>query len=539
MAIDRASGLLLHPTSLPSPFGIGDLGPQAYRFVEFMAAAKQKLWQILPLGPTGFANSPYLCYSAIAGNPLLISPEGLRDRGWITNQDLDEYPYLPGDRVDYDHIIALKFPLFKKAFEAFKINPDPLLEKLAEDINEKENYQQESTTDKLNPEDLIEGVPTNLEKFEAFCSENSDWLEDYALFMALKDHNPDCAWNQWDRGLARRDAGAIAQARRQYSEEIAFHQFLQFVFFEQWTSLKTFANENGVEIFGDIPIYVAFDSADVWSNPNLFCLLEDTLDPAQMAGVPPDYFSETGQLWGNPVYDWEALDKTNYKWWIDRIRHTLTLVDWMRIDHFRGFESFWAVPHGETVAVKGEWLPGPGMALFEAVNSALGQLPIIAEDLGIITPEVEALRDNFDFPGMKILHIAFDSGHGNPYLPHNNSNPNCVGYTGTHDNNTTVGWFSERSPEEQGRVHHYLGYVGSAGIQWDLIRLAFSSVARWAIVPLQDCFGLGGVDRMNTPGLAEGNWMWRCPEGALTSELGDRLKDLGQHYGRSPYDSWG
>ena len=502
--------------------------------MDWMAAAKQKLWQILPLGPTGFANSPYLCYSAIAGNPLLISPEGLRDRGWIENQDLDEYPYLPGNRVDYDHIIALKFPLFKKAFEAFKENPDPILQQMAEEIND----AAEDESDEVQPEELIAKVPTNLEQFETFCAENTDWLDDYALFMALKDHNPDCAWNEWPEGLAKRKPASLAQAQEKYADAIALHKFLQFVFYDQWALLKAYAHEKGVEIFGDIPIYVAFDSADVWANPELFCLTEDTQEAALMAGVPPDYFSETGQLWGNPVYNWEVLDKTGYQWWIDRIRHTLTLVDWMRIDHFRGFESFWAVPHGETVAVKGEWLPGPGVALFESVNGALGQLPIIAEDLGIITPEVEALRDKFDFPGMKILHFAFDSGHGNPYLPHNYSNPNCVVYTGTHDNNTTVGWFSERSPEDQGRVHHYLGYVGSAGIQWDLIRLAFSSVARWAIVPLQDYFGLGAVDRMNTPGLAEGNWMWRCPEGALTPELGDRLRELGQTYGRSPYDSY-
>ena len=537
MAIDRASGLLLHPTSLPSPFGIGDLGPQAYAFVEFMAAAKQKLWQILPLGPTGYGNSPYLCYSAIAGNPLLISPEGLRDKGWISNQDLDDYPYLPGDRVDFDQIIALKFPLFKKAFEAFKVDPDPVLEVPQEDEAEPEEESAEDGEDLT--EEIVEEIITNLEKFETFCAENKDWLDDYALFMAIKEHQPDCAWNEWEAGLAKRASAAIAQAREEYADAIAFQKFLQFVFYDQWGALKEFANENGVEIFGDIPIYVAFDSADVWANPELFCLEEKTGEAALMAGVPPDYFSETGQLWGNPVYNWEALEKTGYQWWIDRIRHNLALMDWVRIDHFRGFESFWAVPHGEETAINGEWLPGPGAALFEAVNGALGQLPVIAEDLGIITPEVEALRDQFDFPGMKILHFAFDSGHGNAYLPHNYSNPNCVVYTGTHDNDTTVGWFSERSPEDQGRVHHYLGYVGPSGIHWDLIRLAFSSVARWAIVPLQDCFGLGSVDRMNTPGLAEGNWMWRCHEGALTSELGDRLRDLGQTYGRSPYDSYG
>ncbi len=496
----RASGILLHPTSLPSKFGIGDLGKEAYRFIDFLSQSFQQVWQVLPLGPTGYGNSPYLSYSALAGNPLLISPEKLHKDGLLTDKDLKNLPDYPIDRVDYDLVIETKIPLLKVASENFKAK-----------ATEEEH-----------------------EQFQEFCDRHAYWLDDYALFMAIKEDQDSASWHQWDEAISKREPEAIKEWSDRLSDQIFFHKFMQFEFFSQWKNLKKYANNLGITIFGDIPIYVAHDSVDVWAHPDIFCLDEETGEVELMAGVPPDYFSATGQLWGNPVYNWERLEETNFQWWIQRIEGMLDYVDVMRIDHFRGFESFWAVPQGEKTAIKGEWVEAPGEAFFKLLKEDLGDLPIIAEDLGVITPEVEALRDKFGFPGMKIIHFAFDSDRANPFLPYNYVNRNCVVYTGTHDNNTTVGWFDERSPEEQARVVDYLGCLCPEGIHWSLIRLALGSVANLAMFPLQDILGLGSEAKMNVPSTAEGNWGWRYHSEALTEELSERFKYLTYLYGRAP-----
>ena len=496
----RVSGILLHPTSLPSPFGIGDLGDDAYQFVDFLAEADQQIWQILPIGPTGFGNSPYLSYSALAGNPLLISPQKLYEDKFLTESDLAQLPDYPMGKVDYDLVIATKIPLLKKASENFK----------------------------------AQATKTQLADWEKFCDRHKDWLDDYALFMAIKEANEGKGWHQWDEDIASRQPKAIAAWTNRLSESIFFHKFMQYQFFSQWKELKVYANENGVKIFGDIPIYVAHDSADVWANPEIFRLDEETKEPALMAGVPPDYFSATGQLWGNPVYNWKELAKTDFKWWIKRVEGILEYVDIIRIDHFRGFEAFWAVEQGEKTAMNGEWMKAPGEEFFTLLKKQLGDLPIVAEDLGVITPEVEALRDDFGFPGMKILHFAFDSDRANPFLPFNYVNRNCIVYTGTHDNNTTIGWFYERSEEAQASVVDYLGGACPEGVNWALIRLAMGSVANAAIFPLQDILGLGTEAKMNTPSYAEGNWDWRYQTDMLSSDPKNHLKHLTCLYGRMP-----
>lgn len=500
MPFPRTSGILLHPTSLPSPFGIGDIGSVAHQFVDFLKNSGQQLWQILPLGPTGFGNSPYLSYSAFAGNPLLISPELLRDAELLTDEDIANPPQFPTHQVDFNAVRTYKYQLFHKACQTFE-----------------ENGSQEQK-----------------QEFSDFCGNKAYWLEDYALYMALKEHFEGASWNAWDQDIARRQPEAMDKWRHELKEPIFYHKFLQFLFFRQWTSLKHYANHQGIEIFGDLAIYVAHDSADVWSHPEIFALDEETGEAVLMAGVPPDYFSETGQLWGNPVYNWERLHQENFHWWVQRMQSMLNMVDIIRIDHFRGLESFWAVHRGETTAMNGYWIDAPGDAFFATLNEKLGRLPIIAEDLGIITPGVEALRDKYELPGMKILQFCFDSGPENPYLPYNFSSANWVVYTGTHDNDTTVGWFNRRSLQEQARVTRYLGCSSGYGIHWDLIRLALSSVANQAIIPLQDIFGLGSEAKMNKPGEADGNWAWRFEPGMLTDELGDRLKFLTETYGRLP-----
>jgi 4-alpha-glucanotransferase len=504
MASLRASGVLLHPTSLPGRFGIGDLGLEAYRFIDFLADSSQQYWQVLPLGPTGYGNSPYMCYSAVAGNPMLISLELLRDEGLLTEEDLAQVPDFSGDRVDYDAVIAYKTPLLYKACEAFTNH--------ASDIQKT--------------------------RFTGFCDSKAHWLDDYALFMALKTANQNKGWYDWEPALVKRSPAVLDKWRQQLDRDIRFHKFLQFAFFSQWSQIKQYANDRNIEIIGDIPIYVAHDSADVWANPENFCLDEETHQPALMAGVPPDYFSATGQLWGNPVYNWEHLKTTQFKWWIQRFEAMLDYVDVIRIDHFRGFESFWAVeldpeiqPEHRT-AIKGEWLEAPGVEFFEALREKLGKLPILAEDLGDITPAVEDLRDRFEFPGMKILHFAFGSDPGNPFLPFNYVR-NCVVYTGTHDNDTTVGWYESREEWERNAIVRFLGQVSPDGIHWDLIRLAFSSVANLAILPAQDLLGLDTAGRMNFPGKPEGNWEWRCPSQALDSSLAECLKTLTHTFGRA------
>jgi 4-alpha-glucanotransferase len=496
----RASGILLHPTCLPSRFGIGDLGKNAYQFIDFLSASDQQVWQILPLGPTGYGNSPYLCYSALAGNPLLISPELLHEDGLLTEEDLARLPDYPTDKVDYDLVIATKLPLLKQASNYFK---------------HKASAQQ-------------------LQNFQEFGDRHREWLNDYALFMALKEANGGVSWNKWDKEIVSRQPDAIEAAVTSLQEQIFYHKFLQYEFFRQWKELKKYAREQKIKIFADIPIYVAHDSVDVWANPEIFCLDEETGEAALMAGVPPDYFSETGQLWGNPVYNWKELKKTDFHWWIGRVEGILEYADLFRIDHFRGLEAFWAVERGEETAINGKWYKAPGEALFTLLREKLGTLPIIAEDLGFITPEVEALRDKFKFPGMKILQFAFDSDSANSFLPFNYVNHNCVVYTGTHDNDTTVGWFKARSPEAQARVVDYLGCICPEGIHWSLIRLALGSVANLAIFPLQDILGLGSEAKMNSPSTANDNWEWRYRQEALTEELSDRLKHLTNLYGRAP-----
>jgi 4-alpha-glucanotransferase len=502
MPFPRSSGILLHPTSFPSRFGIGDLGLEAYSFIDFLKESYQQYWQVLPLGPTGYGNSPYACYSAMAGNPQLISPEQLKDQGLLAEDDFAHLPAFDSSKVDYEQIKPFKNDLLKKACENFKTKATPLQQK----------------------------------EFAGFCHSKAYWLDDYALFMALKDTHEGSSWHTWEPELAKREPQAIDQANRQLTAEIFFHKFIQFEFFRQWSELKSYANMSGIRIIGDIPIYVAHDSSDVWANPDIFCLDEETGEPALMAGVPPDYFSATGQLWGNPVYNWEQLQKQNFKWWLGRFQAMLDYVDVIRIDHFRGFEAYWAVKQGEETAINGEWLKAPGEELFETIKQELGVLPVLAEDLGVITPEVEALRDKFEFPGMKVLQFAFGSDPGNPFLPFN-YNRNFVVYTGTHDNDTTVGWFNQANDLEKQQVLLYLGCISPEGIHWDLIRLALSSIANQAIIPLQDIFGLGTEARMNFPSVAEGNWDWRYQKEALTEELSHRLKILTTLYGRAPRQS--
>lgn len=493
---------MLHPTSLPSRFGIGDLGLEAYRFVDFLAESAQRLWQILPIGPTGYGNSPYMSYSAMAGNPLLISPEQLRDQGLLSDEDFRDLPEFPQDKVDFERVIPTKMPLLQKACENFKTKASSVLQK----------------------------------EFEGFCESKAHWLDDYALFMALREAKEGKSWHTWEPELAKRQPDALDEWRQRLASEISYHKFLQFQFFYQWSELKRYANARGIQIIGDIPIYVAHDSAEVWSHPQLFCLDEETGEPALMAGVPPDYFSETGQLWGNPVYDWEKLQETNFQWWVQRFEMLLDYVDIIRIDHFRGFEAYWAVEQGETTAMNGEWIKAPGEAFFEVLDKKLGKLPIMAEDLGIITPEVEQLRDRFEFPGMKILQFAFGGGPDNPYLPFSYER-NFVVYTGTHDNNTTLGWFNQISDQEKDNVLRYLGCTSQDGIHWDLIRLALGSVANQAIIPMQDILGLGTEAQMNFPSRAEGNWEWRYRPDAITDQLRDRLKVLTHTYGRASTSS--
>jgi 4-alpha-glucanotransferase len=503
MHLERASGIILHPTSFPSRFGIGDLGRSAYEFIDFLERSGQKVWQILPLGPTGYEHSPYIMnFSTFAGNPLLICLDRLAEEGLLNGRELQPLPdnHNP-NRVDFDRVISHKGHYLKQAFQQFR--------------------------DSLNR--------TPNQAFETFCKDKATWLDDYALFMALLEENGGQEWNQWEPAIARREPEALKAKTEQLHDEILYHKFLQFKFFEQWTQLRRYANNKGIKIIGDISIYVCYNSADVWFAPDNFQLDPETLNPSYIAGVPPDYFSATGQLWGNPVYDWDELKRTDFSWWIERFRATLEYVDWVRIDHFRGFEAYWRVPFGETSALNGEWIEAPGAEFFETLGQKLGRLPVLAEDLGIITPEVEELRDRFEFPGMKILMFAFGEDSTNPYLPHNYVR-NCIVYTGTHDNDTSVGWWQTVSPEIRHHVATYLGYAFPEAIEdinWALIRLALSSVANLAIFPLQDVFGLDTRGRMNDPSTNAGNWRWRYESSTmLTHPLSDRLRYLTQMYSR-------
>lgn len=495
----RSSGILLHPTSLPSPFGIGDLGGDAYAFIDFLHNSKQKYWQILPLGPTGYGNSPYMCYSALAGNPLLISPVKLLEDGLLSVHDVENLPEFSNYKVKFELAAAVKEKLFRLAYQRFQ--------------------------------DWQDGEYRS--NFDHFCQSQVYWLDDYALFMAVREAHDDMSWPQWEPELVKRDPLALIHWQNSLKDQVNYHKFLQFQFFRQWAQLKQYANDRGVEIIGDIPIYVAHDSADVWSNQEFFVLDPETKAPALMAGVPPDYFSETGQLWGNPVYNWEELANTQFNWWIQRFESLLKLVDVIRVDHFRGFQAFWAVEQGEETAMNGRWIKAPGADLFTTVQNKWGHLPILAEDLGVITPDVEALRDTFGFPGMKIVQFAFGSDPENPFLPFNYGR-NCVVYTGTHDNDTTVGWYEKLDDAERKQLMLYLGGVSVDGIHWDLIRLAMTSVASIAIFPLQDILGLGGAARMNFPGVGEGNWEWRYDRDVLNESLQSKLMHLTELCGRSP-----
>ncbi len=491
MSFSRASGILLHPTSLPGPFGIGDLGPEAYKFVDFLVQAGQSLWQVLPLGPTGYGDSPYACYSAFAGNTLLISPEQLVKEGLLESAaSLNTKRH----KIDFGQVHKHKEQLLRKAYERYTKTTDTTLRSA----------------------------------FETFAQLQAHWLEDYAAFRALKDAHDGAAWNEW-------------KLQEPVREEVEAHMFYQFLFFRQWFALKSYANKHGVSIVGDLPIFVAQDSADVWTNPEQF-KLDKNGKPLVVAGVPPDYFSSTGQLWGNPLYNWERMQADGFKWWIERVHATLTVVDIARVDHFRGFAACWEIPGGDKTAERGQWVEAPGRELFTAIRKALGDLPLIAEDLGVITPDVIALREEFGFPGMRILQFGFGGDSKNIDLPHNYV-PNVVAYTGTHDNDTTVGWFesvagegSTRTAEQIERERKFcLDYLNTKGeeIHWDFIRTGSASVANTAIVPLQDLLGLGTEARMNLPNSTEGNWAWRYESGALTKELATRLKQLSELYGRN------
>jgi 4-alpha-glucanotransferase len=487
--------VLLHPTSFPGRGGSGELGSAAYRFVDWLQAAGQQLWQVLPLGPTGYGDSPYASFSAFAGNPLLISLEALVHDGLIDPSEFESSPDFNQDLVDFGPVIEWKSDMLQRAFQRFSATRPAQL-----------------TTE-----------------LDAFARAESGWLDDYALFRALKDEHGGGAWSGWHAELRQRDPDALAAARERLHAAIDYQRFVQFLFFRQWRALKAYANERGIRIIGDAPIFVAYDSADVWAHPDLF-KLDPEGNSTVVAGVPPDYFSATGQLWGNPHYRWDVLAQQGYQWWIDRIRATLATVDIIRIDHFRGFEAAWEVPAGDPTAERGAWVPGPGVAFFHAIRGALGELPIIAEDLGVITPEVEAIRDEMGLPGMKILQFAWADDGTNKDLPHNYGR-NFVVYSGTHDNDTTIGWFSTASPGERFFVHTYTGTDGH-DIAWDFIRLAFTSVANTAVVPMQDVMSLGTHARMNLPGRAAGNWGWRYRDGMLSGELAQRLNALAAATGR-------
>jgi 4-alpha-glucanotransferase len=506
MNFPRASGILLHPTSLPGRFGIGDLGDEAFRFVDCLAAAGQAYWQILPLGPTGYGDSPYQCFSAFAGNTLMISPEKLVEDGLIGEESIAERPDFPEHRVDFGQVYNWKNQLLPKAYEAF---------------------HHVTSVD-------LRG------KFETFIQENDFWLDDYALYRSVKASQGQRAWYEWPDGLKLRDKKALRGVSEQLYEEIQAEKFYQFLFFRQWSAVKEYANKLGVRIIGDIPIFVALDSADVWCNQEKFKLAPDG-SAKVIAGVPPDYFSKTGQLWGNPIYNWEAMRSDGFEWWISRVRSTLETIDIARVDHFRGFAASWEVPGGDATAENGRWVDVPGKELFTALKASIGELPVIAEDLGVITPDVEELRDGFGFPGMRILQFAFGGDASNHDLPHNYLK-NCVAYTGTHDNDTTVGWWlseagagSTREADEISRERDYcLQYLDSDGgeIHWDFIRAVWASIANTAIAPLQDLLGIGTEGRMNLPASTAGNWQWRLIEGSVTPGMVERLRKLTTIYGR-------
>ena len=497
MKFKRASGIILHPTSLTGPYGIGDLGPQAREWLDFLSESGSSFWQILPLGPTGYGDSPYQCFSAFAGNPYLISPEELLADKLLTEEDLNNLPQFPTQRVDYGEVIPWKLALLNRAYARFESSASAALK----------------------------------QAFVDFQQEQESWLDDFALFMAIKEYYGGASWTKWALPLRRRVSAALDQFRYSLAESIQRQIFRQFIFFRQWDKLRQYAHDRGVQIIGDIPIFVAHDCAEVWAHPELFYLLADG-EPEFVAGVPPDYFSPTGQLWGNPLYRWEVHHKSGYRWWLQRLRGVLALVDVIRLDHFRGFAGYWQVPGGSKTAENGRWVPGPGTDFFDVLEKELGDLPIIAEDLGVITPDVIALREAYHLPGMKVLQFAFSFGNGpsDPFLPHHYP-VNCVVYTGTHDNDTVLGWYQRVPEDEKSFYRRYLNRDGT-DVAWDLIRASWASIASLAIAPLQDFLSLDNQARMNIPGRPSGNWTWRMPSDCLNGDLKQRIREINFLYSR-------
>jgi 4-alpha-glucanotransferase len=505
MKFSRSGGILLHPTSLPGPYGIGDLGPPAYHFVNWLASTGCKLWQVLPLGPTGYGDSPYQCFSAFAGNPYLISFDGLIEDGLLMQDDFADRPDFNPSHVDYGRLIPWKLDLLQRAFSHF--------------FSVLNGTIKESVSERL------------VDEFNSFRSENVSWLDDYALFMSLKEANGGGTWSDWDVSLRQRKKTAMKEARKEHAESIVRHSFYQFLFFRQWNKLHAYAKELGITIIGDIPIFIAYDSADAWANPDLFFLDKDSL-PTVVAGVPPDYFSATGQLWGNPLYRWKEHKKSGYQWWLERLRSVLKFVDVVRLDHFRGFAGYYEISFGEKTAEHGRWVTGPGKDFFKTVSAALSAadtLPIIAEDLGVITPDVVDLRDSFNLPGMKILQFGFTSPD-DPFLPHHYPIM-CVAYTGTHDNDTACGWFQSAPEHERAFALRYLNTAGH-DFAWDLIRSVWASVAVYSLTPMQDALSLGTEARMNFPSKLGGNWEWRMQLEDMNNELAGRLHELNKLYSR-------
>lgn len=489
----RRCGVLMPIASLPGRFGIGGFSKEAYRFVDFLAEAKQSLWQILPLGPTGYGDSPYQSFSTFAGNPYYISLEELIEQGLLTEDECEAADY--GDephKVNYEKIYHTRFTLLRKAFERA-------------DIAQNDGYQK-------------------------FVKENESWLADYALYMAIKDSLGGIAWIEWDEDIRLRRPDAMARSREELKDDIAFYSYIQYLFATQWKALKDYANAKGIQIIGDIPIYVAFDSADTWANPELFQLDEDNI-PTAVAGCPPDAFSATGQLWGNPLYRWDYHEKTGFAWWIRRLAYCFQIYDIVRIDHFRGFDEYWAIPYGDPTAEFGRWEKGPGYALFAAMKKALGNREVIAEDLGFLTPSVLRLVRKTGYPGMKVLQFAFDSREESDYLPHNYTR-NCVVYTGTHDNDTVMGWIPAMNRKDLAFARKYMNVKRNSDICSNLIRMAYASVADTAIIPLQDYLELGSEARINTPSTLGGNWEWRMDADACTPELAEHMANLAILYGR-------
>ncbi|RKY93486.1 MAG: 4-alpha-glucanotransferase [Ignavibacteriae bacterium] len=500
MNFERSAGILLHPTSLPGKYGIGDLGNNAYRFVDFLVDAGQTLWQVFPLGPTGYGDSPYQCFSAFAGNPLLISPDKLIEDGFLSEGEIINPSPSDPTKVDYGKVIEYKKKILRIAFNNFKNNSNVL--------------------DK---------------DFDNFCKEHKEWLDDFSLFIACKDAHNGAAWSEWDKGLVQRDENSLKEWSKKLSDDIRFNKFVQFIFLKQWKALKNYSNQKGIKIIGDMPIFIAFDSSDLWANKELFTVDEEG-KLTFVAGVPPDYFSETGQLWGNPLYKWDEMQKDDFAWWRKRFSSLLELVDIIRIDHFRGFEAYWKIPGDAETAIDGKWIKAPGKELFRSVKKYLGDIPILAEDLGVITKEVEELRDEFNFPGMKVLQFAFGEGMERKFLPHNFI-LNCVVYTGTHDNDTTKAYFEkEKKNKENDIFEHAQKYLNFSGedILSELIRTAYASIANIVVIPMQDILNLGGEARMNFPNTAGGNWSWRFTHEQLSAEIIQKYKELAVLYERPP-----